>query len=96
MIFGNVFTAAGQTITTMILSISSQWIIQIPLAYFLSKYTGLGLQGIWLSFLINNIIVAIVGYILVSRGNWKKSRIIEDDKLIGQVSEEVLVEEGTR
>jgi len=96
MIFGNVFTAAGQTMTTMVLSISSQWIIQIPLAYFLSKYTGLGLQGIWLSFLINNIIVAIVGFILVSRGNWKKGRIIEEDKLIGQVSEEALVEEGIR
>ncbi|MEI8067920.1 MAG: MATE family efflux transporter [Candidatus Shapirobacteria bacterium] len=96
MIFANVFTAAGQTKTTMSLTIFSQWIVQIPLAYFLSRYTSLGLQGVWLSFLINNIVVTIVGFIIISRGKWKEGRIIEDKKLVCEVSKETLVEEGTR
>ncbi|MDD4027242.1 MAG: MATE family efflux transporter [Candidatus Shapirobacteria bacterium] len=94
MTLANVFTAAGQTTTTMLLSICSQWIIQIPLAYFLSKYTSLGIKGIWFSFLINNIISSIIAFIIFSRGRWKKGRIIEDNKLTSQVSEEVIIEKG--
>jgi len=94
MIFGNVFIAAGKTTTTMILSIFSQWLIQIPLAYFLSQHTSLGLQGVWLALPFTNIITSIIAYLLYSRGSWKKSRLIEEDKVIGQVSEESLVEEG--
>ena len=80
----------------MLLSICSQWIVQIPLAYFLSKYTSLGIKGLWFSFLINNIITSFVAFYLFSRGAWKKGRIIEDNKLTSQVSEEVIVEEGIR
>jgi len=94
MCFANVFTAAGKTTTSMILSVLSQWLIQIPVAYVLSKYTQLGIHGLWLAFPITNVITATIAFILYSRGSWKKSSIIEDDKIIGQVSEESIVEEG--
>lgn len=81
MIFGHVFTAAGKTHITMTLSVLSQWLIQIPLAYFLSKHTSLALHGVWLSLPISNILVAILAYFLYSRGFWKEGRLIEDDHL---------------
>lgn len=96
MTFANVFTAAGQTTTTMLLSICSQWVVQIPLAYFLSQHTPLGITGLWLSFPINNILTSFVGFYIFSLGAWKKGRIIDDKKIIGQVTEESIVEEGIR
>jgi len=94
MCFSSVFNAAGQTKITMFITIFSQWCIQIPLAYFLSQHTSLGLQGIWLTFPITNIFTSFIAFIFYSRGSWKTTRIIEEDKTIGQVSEETIVEEG--
>jgi len=94
MSFGNVFLAAGKSTTTMLLTILSQWLLQIPLAYLLSQHTSLGITGLWLAFPITNIIVSTIAFILYRQGSWQKSRIIEDSRLSSQVSEEVIVEEG--
>ena len=94
MCFSSVFNAAGQTKITMFITIFSQWFIQIPLAYFLSQYTSLGIQGVWLTFPITNIFTSFIAFIFYSRGSWKNTRIIEEEKIIGQVSEETIVEEG--
>lgn len=77
MSFSNVFSAAGLTKIPMYLTISSQWLFQIPLSYFLSKYTPLGINGIWLALPLTNIIASAVAYFLYSKGTWKNSRIIE-------------------
>lgn len=94
MSFGNVFLAAGQSAVSMSITIISQWIILTPLAFFLSKHTTLGLNGIWLAFPLTNILTAVIAFSLYHRGSWQKSRIIEEDKITGQVSEETIVEEG--
>jgi len=94
MSFGNVFLAAGKSSTTMLLTVLSQWLFQIPLAYFLSQHTSLGISGVWLAFPITNIVVSIIAFILYKKGSWQKSKIIEDDRLSSHVSEEVIVEEG--
>jgi len=94
MSFGNVFLAAGKSTTTMLLTILSQWLFQIPLAYILSQHTSLGITGLWLAFPITNIIIASIAFLLYRQGSWQKSRIIEDDRLSSHVSEEVIVEEG--
>jgi len=93
MSLGNVFSAAGQTTISMFLTILSQWLIQVPLSYFLSK-TSFGLNGIWYAIPFTNIFITIVAFILYSQGSWKKVKIIERDILVGDVAEETLVEEG--
>lgn len=94
MSFGNVLIAAGKSATSMAVTIFSQWGILLPLVYFLSQHTSLGLTGIWISFPITNIITAATVFIIYRRGSWQKSRIIEEDRTVGQVSEETIVEEG--
>jgi Na+-driven multidrug efflux pump len=94
MTFGNIFLAAGKTTTTMILTISSQLLVQIPLVYFLSQKTSLGVNGIWLAFPITNVIVSTVAFILYKQGSCQRNKIIEEDKLQSHVSEESLIEEG--
>ena len=55
-----VFRAAGNMKTTMVLSLISQWVLQLPLAYLLSGHTSLGIDGIWWAFPATNIITAVI------------------------------------
>lgn len=86
------FRASGNMLNTMMISIISQWVIQFPLAYILSKHTELGSTGIWLSFAITNIAMALFSVAWFSRGSWKKTKITEDDKQIAKVTDEAYIE----
>lgn len=93
--FTGVFRASGNMMTTMIIALVSQWVLQLPMAYILSKYTTLGTNGIWWSFAITNITVALITIILYRKGDWKKTKIVsEEEKLTMEVGEEIIVEEG--
>ena len=45
-VFQNSFQMAGDTLTPMLITLVSLWMVEIPLAYWLSEYTGLGQFGI--------------------------------------------------
>jgi Na+-driven multidrug efflux pump len=89
-----VFRAAGKMLVAMTLALFSQWILQFPLAYILSIHTSLGPSGLWWAFPISNILVAIAALIWFLRGDWKTTRLTEEERLTASVSEEILVEEG--
>lgn len=92
-----VLRASGNMVTAMILTLVSQWVLQFPLAYILSKHTALGTVGIWWAFPISSIIIALVTVGIYARGDWKKKRLIgAEEVLIERVSEEIFTEEGTR
>ncbi len=44
--------------------------VQLPFAYFLSKYTGLEQYGIWLGILISQICLAVISLIALYRKKW--------------------------
>jgi len=90
MSFSNVFSAAGLTRIPMFLTVSSQWLFQIPLSFILSKYTALGLYGVWISIPFTNVFVSSIAFILYSRGSWKNSDIIDRNKYQNLASEKVL------
>lgn len=90
-----VFRASGNMILTMSLTLVSQWIIQIPLAYLLSKHTALGITGIWWAFPITNILTTLITLTFYMRGDWKKTRLIETEEILTEkVSEEIITEES--
>lgn len=82
MSFSNVFSAAGLTKIPMYLTIFSQWFFQIPLSYYLSKHTSLGVNGIWVALPLTNILASVIAYIMYSKGSWKNSKLIEHDIVI--------------
>lgn len=92
MTFGHVFVAAGQTKTTMLLTIISRWFFQIPLAFYLSQKTKLGLVGVWIAIPITNILAALAAFFLYKKGDWKKSNIIEDKKVKTEVEQEIIAD----
>ena len=92
-----VFRASGNMVVTMVLTLVSQWVLQFPLAYVLSKHTTLGADGIWWALPISNVVTALITIGVYAKGDWKKKRLIDsEDELTGKVTEEILVGEVAR
>jgi Na+-driven multidrug efflux pump len=91
-----VLRASGNMMTTMILSLVSQWVLQFPMAYILSKHTTLGVNGLWWSFTITNVLIALITMAWYAKGDWKQTRLTDEEKLIEQVSEKIIAEDRIR
>jgi putative MATE family efflux protein len=92
-----VLRGAGNMMAPMVLALVSQWVLQFPLAYILSKHTHLGTRGLWWSFTITNVLMAVLTIIWYVKGDWKKTKITTaEDRLTNEVSEEIITEEGVR
>ncbi len=90
------FRASGNMLNAMVIALVSQWMIQFPLAYVLSKHTALYAHGLWWSFPITNILVAIISLCWFLRGSWKTTRLTEEEKETIKVSQDAIIEEGIR
>jgi Na+-driven multidrug efflux pump len=92
-----VLRASGNMIVNMMLTVVSQWVLQFPLAYVLSKHTSLGAEGLYWALPISNVITALLTVGVYMRGDWRKKRLLDDEEVLtGKVSEEILVGEGVR
>ncbi|GAA6132048.1 MATE family efflux transporter [Halopseudomonas sabulinigri] len=90
------FRASGNMVSAMVIALVTQWMLQFPLAYVLSKHSTLGAEGIWWSFPITNILVALISLCWFARGSWKHTRLTEDERQTVKVTDEALSEEGYR
>jgi putative MATE family efflux protein len=90
------FRASGNMLMAMVIALVSQFMIQFPLAYVLSKHTSLEADGLWWSFPVTNVLVAVVSLAWFARGSWKAMRLTEEDKEILQVTEEAVRKEVLR
>jgi putative MATE family efflux protein len=94
-----VFRASGNMVMTMMLTLISQWVLQFPIAYILSKHTAMGIDGIWWSIPIANVTMGIIVVLVYMKGDWKKKRLIEspqEEKLSSETYQEVMVDDPTR
>jgi len=91
-----VFRASGNMVATMVIALVSQWVLQLPIAYVLSKHTALGVNGLWWAFPVSNVIIAGITIAWYTKGDWKKKRLTGEEQLTEMISEEILVEEGVR
>src|SRR5947207_7168222 len=92
-----VLRASGNMVITMVLTLVSQWVLQFPLAYVLSKHTTLDAQGIWWAFPIANVTIALVMIGVYAKGDWKKKRLLDEEEVLTtKVSDEILVGEVPR
>lgn len=94
MIILGTLRGAGDTKASMNITLISQWVIQFPLALYLSSWTSLGLSGIWWSFTVSNVISTGLVLYWFKRSDWKTRTLIEDDRLQGKVIEEAKIDEG--
>jgi putative MATE family efflux protein len=90
------FRASGNMLVAMVIALVSQFMLQFPLAYILSKHTALQAAGVWWSFPISTIIVALVSVAWFAQGGWKTTVLTEEGRQIAKVAEETIAEEGIR
>jgi putative MATE family efflux protein len=90
------FRASGNMLIAMVIALVSQWMVQFPLAYVLSKHTVLQAHGLWWSFPVTSIAVAIVSVCWFARGSWKITRLTEDAQQTAKIAEAAMVEDTIR
>jgi Na+-driven multidrug efflux pump len=88
------FRASGNMLAAMVIALVAQFMLQFPLAYILAKHTSLAAAGLWWSFPIANILVAIVSLCWFAAGGWKKTRLTDEDMQIAEVAEKTIVEDA--
>jgi putative MATE family efflux protein len=71
----NCIPGSGDTMTPMFITLAMYWIVQLPLAFYLSKYTGLGAYGVRWAIVISFTLGAIVYIAHFWRGKWKDKKI---------------------
>ena len=80
-ILSGVFQGAGETKVAMTISLIALWLVQIPFAYFASRYTALGADGVLLAFPISYVLGMGIALFWFLRGNWKHRRITHEVEL---------------
>jgi Na+-driven multidrug efflux pump len=65
----------GETMVPMLVTLTTMWLLQVPLAYFLSKYTGLGMYGVRWGIVIALVCRAVIYIIYFKLGTWKQKKL---------------------
>ena len=75
MVLETAFNGAGDTWTPTYLNLFIFWMLEIPLAYVLAYYSGLGASGVFWAITIAFSALAVVSAILFRRGKWKEKKV---------------------
>jgi putative MATE family efflux protein len=75
MITIQAFNGAGDTTTPTILNFVCFWLTEIPVAYVLAMLMGLNETGVFLSIVIAESLLGVLGVILFRRGKWKLRKV---------------------
>ena len=75
MVMVQAFNGAGDTITPLYINLGCFWLGQIPLAWYLSQRTDLGMAGVFWAIAISEAFLAMVAMILFRRGGWKTREV---------------------
>ena len=66
---------AGATTSTMAVSIGTQWLIYLPLAYAIGPMAGYGLTAIWLMQGAYRALTAVIYTLIWRHGGWASARV---------------------
>ena len=71
MIVTQAFNGAGDTDTPTFINLFCLWLVQLPLAWWLSQSVGWGPAGVFAAIAISDSLVAFVAVAIFRRGRWK-------------------------
>jgi putative MATE family efflux protein len=75
MIMEQAFNGAGDTATPTWMNFFCYWLLQIPLAWLLAVWAGLGPRGVYLAICGAESVLALVGIAWFRRGTWKLAKV---------------------
>ncbi len=68
-----IIRSGGRVIETVLFDCGYEWLFTVPLAFVLSRYTSVGIIGLYAICNYSKIIKGVIGVILVKRGIWIKN-----------------------
>jgi putative MATE family efflux protein len=74
-ILQNSINGAGDTLAPMFISLAMLWVVQIPLAFLLSRYTDLGVLGVRWAIVISFFVGAIAYIAYFRGGRWQRKKV---------------------
>ncbi len=74
-VFLQAFNGVGDTRTPSYINLVAFWVIEIPLAYWLSRSTGLKVEGIFIAVLIGHAVSVLASGFIFARGGWMKKQL---------------------
>lgn len=75
MVMTQALNGAGDTMTPTWINFACFWCFQIPFAYVAANYFGWKTNGVAWSVTLAEALVAVVGFIIFKRGNWKVTKV---------------------
>jgi len=75
MIMVQAFNGSGDTITPTLLNFICFWIVEIPIAYYLAMSMGYEEYGVFLSIVIAESLLGVLGVMMFRRGRWKLRKV---------------------
>ncbi|MFC2038241.1 MATE family efflux transporter [Chloroflexota bacterium] len=75
IVLSQALNGVGETIVPMLVTLTTMWMIQVPLAYILSTHTGLGMYGVRWGIVIALICRAAVYIVYFKIGKWKQKKL---------------------
>ncbi len=75
MVLEQSFNGAGDTRTPTAINAVAFWLVQIPLAWWLSQHTPMGPRGVFTAVPIAYSALAVISYTMFRRGAWKRRRV---------------------
>ncbi len=74
-VFVQAFNGAGDTLTPTYINLFSFWIVELPLAWYLSEHTGMKLHGVFVAVLLAQVLSLAVSGFLFLRGTWASKHV---------------------
>jgi putative MATE family efflux protein len=75
LIFNRSLSGAGDTISPLVLTFIALWLVQLPLAIFLSRVPTLAANGIWIAVLASYAVQGVMTTVWFQTGRWKHKRV---------------------
>jgi Na+-driven multidrug efflux pump len=75
LVLQNSISGSGDTMPPMIITLTILFVVQLPLAFLLSRYTDLGVYGVRWAIVIGFIVGAIAYITYFWQGRWKRKKV---------------------
>jgi Na+-driven multidrug efflux pump len=75
VVMQNCISGAGDTLPPMFISLATLWVVQLPLAFLLSRFTDLGMYGVRWAIVVGFIVGAIAYLIYFWQGKWQRKKV---------------------
>lgn len=74
-VFQQCINTAGDTLVSMLVMLLNMWLIQVPLAFYLPRITGLGVLGVRWAIVGGQVTSTIAYTIYFGLGRWKRKKV---------------------